>query len=75
MPYYTRCHARYWRFTEETGGKGEKSETGGTGEGSKFKVFGTSNPELLIAPVTLGVPVERLRALADLFRSLLEADL
>jgi enolase len=42
------------------------------GEGSKFKVFGTSNPELLIAPVALGVSVARLRALADFFSIPLE---
>ena len=30
MPCYTRRRALYWRFTEETGGKGKKSETGET---------------------------------------------
>ena len=42
MPCYTRRHARYWRFTERTGGKGEKSETS---EKRGFEVLGTSNPE------------------------------
>jgi hypothetical protein len=32
-----------------------------------FKVFETSSTELRIAPVALGVPVARLRALADFF--------
>ena len=40
--------------------------------GPKFKVFETSSPELRIAPVALGVPVARLRALVDFFSILLE---
>lgn len=33
------------------------SETGGTGETRGFEVFGTSNPELLIAPFSPVPPV------------------
>jgi hypothetical protein len=29
MRCYTRCHARCWRFTEQTDGDGEKNQTNG----------------------------------------------
>ena len=42
-----------WEFKRQLGLRGEsggKNATNGTGEGSRFEVFGTSNPELLVAP-------------------------
>ena len=62
MRCYTRCHARYWRFTEETVGKGEKSEPGETERG--FILFNQANEtdQPVLAPHAL-----RTVAVADFF--------